>query len=75
MFNCNRGFCIPPYGKAIFGESDDVANACLRDRWCKAYQYSNNRRYGHLCYSIIYGGIADDYQNCKKIEGKTPNIT
>ena len=69
-------YCTSFYGKTIFGESGDVADACLRDHlWCKGYQYSNNHGYGHLCSSMTYGWISGNFLNCKKIEGKTPNIT
>ena len=82
-YKCKKGSCWGNsiVGNAIYGNSDDVADACSRDHpRCKAYQYSskNGREgQGSLCSSInkgYKGIISGSYQYCEKIEGMTNEI-
>ena len=50
IYQCKEGFCIYGLSDEIYGTSQDVANACLKDdKNCKAYDYAADEGYGHLC--------------------------
>ena len=66
-FQCKKGYCYPAYGNPINGNSEDVAGACSMDKGCKAYQYSSDNGYGHLCSAITDAGLWGDYLNCIKM--------
>ena len=48
-YQCKDGFCIYGLSNKIYGTPENVANACLVDEECKAYDYDYHGGYGHLC--------------------------
>ena len=69
-YECTTGYCSPAYGNSVEGTSEDVADACSKDHpRCKAYQYTAESNYGHLCSSVSKAGTFADYKYCVKSQG------
>ena len=70
-YDCDSGYCTTPYGLAIDGNSDDVAEACSQDYpKCKSYTYSKKGGHGYLCYTENKAyHIYQDYIHCSQIFG------
>ena len=69
-YQCTKGHCgKPDPDYVIHGTPEDLARACDNHPKCKGFQFSGEKRYGHICSSIKNKGILSDYQMCVKSAG------
>ena len=76
-YQCSNGHCGNPSlfddpTKVIHGTAADVARYCNNlPQWCKAFQYSVEKRNGILCSSVTNKGVQSGYLTCVKSPGHT----
>ena len=70
-YDCDTGYCVSLYESAIYGSTDDVAEACSQDYpKCKSYTYTKKGGYGRLCRTENNSRhIYQDYIHCVQILG------
>jgi len=73
-FQCEAGFCTHGVFDIIHGTPADVAKACLKaDQKCRAYDYSTDEGYGHLCILEKFANLEDCSDGSGELDPSTPD--